>query len=87
VQANKAVETMTHVRDGYAKQNLTVGKLPPAMQKGMAIVSEGKANFGDPAAVAATDAKLRAAGFSGGLSEFASKVSGQIEALKWATPK
>jgi hypothetical protein len=57
------------------------------MQKGMAIVGEGKANFGDPAAVAATDAKLRAAGFRGGLPDFMGKVSGQIEALKWATPK
>ena len=87
VQAGKAVETMTHVRAGYAKQNLAVGELPPAMRKGMAIVGEGKANYGDPAAVAATDAKLRSAGFSGGLSDFIGKVSGQIEALKGAKPR
>jgi hypothetical protein len=87
VQAGKAVETMTHVRAGYAKQGLGVGDLPPAMRKGMAIVGEGKANFGNPAAVAATDAKLRAAGFTGGLPDFMGKVSGQIEALKWARPR
>lgn len=87
VQAGKAVETMTHVRAGYAKQNLAVGELPPAMRRGMAIVGEGKANYSDPAAVAATDAKLRAAGFSGGLSDFMGKVSGQIEALKGAKPR
>jgi hypothetical protein len=84
VQAGKAIDTMSHVREGYARQGYDVGKLPPDLQRGMAIVSEGKANFHDPQAVAALDARLRAASFDGGLPAFAKQVSGQIEALKWA---
>ena len=87
VQAGKAVETMTQVRAGYARQGLTVSQLSPKMRAGMAVVGQGKACFDNPAAVAAADAKLKAAGFRGGLPDFMGKVSGHFEALKWSVPR
>lgn len=82
VQAGKAVETMTQVRAGYARQGYEVGDLPQNLRQGMAAVGEGRTNFNDPAAIAAADARLKEAGFRGGLPDFMDKLSGQIESLK-----
>ncbi len=84
VQAGKAVETLTAVRAGYARQGYAVGDLPPRLKQGMAIVGEGKTNFADPHAVAAADAALREAGYHDGIEGFMRTVSSQMESLKWA---
>jgi hypothetical protein len=81
VQAGKAVETMTGVRAGYARQGYEVGQLSPQMRQGMAAIGQGKTNYSDPAAIAQADANLRAAGFNG-LPDFMNKLSGHIESLK-----
>jgi ATP-dependent exoDNAse (exonuclease V) beta subunit len=87
VQAQKAVKELDAIREGYAKQNLKVGNLPPAVQNGMNAVIEvnqrlaADPNRRDPKAVSDAEKTLHDYGFQS-LGDFMNKLSGQFEALK-----
>lgn len=85
-QASKAVRDLNEMRAGYEKQDYNVGTLSEKMQTGMKIVTDaGTKAFDDPAAVAAADAALKDAGFSGGLKGFMGALSSQVASLKYAS--
>ncbi|MBN1569379.1 MAG: tetratricopeptide repeat protein [Acidobacteria bacterium] len=87
VQAQKAVVELEAVRQGYAKQDRAIGKLPESMQRGMAAVVEVNRqlkkdpNRRDPKAIAEAERALKANGFAD-LTDFMNKLSGQFESLK-----
>ena len=87
-QAKKAVTTYDEVRTGLESQRLDVGKIKPHMRETMDIVNQNA----DAAAKGNTDAAnrinmaLKKNGFKN-LNDFADKLGGHIESLKWAKPK
>jgi hypothetical protein len=78
-QVKKAVDTLTHVREGYARQGYEVGTLPKNLQEAMDILAGAKTDTrANPAEI---EQKLRDLGFQGGVAEVSEKLSSQIGAL------
>jgi hypothetical protein len=78
-QAQKAVDTLTHVREGYERQGYDVGSLPPKLQDAMRILTESKTDSrANPAEV---EQKLRDLGFEGGIAEVSDKMASQMGSL------
>lgn len=78
-QAKKAVDTLTHVREGYERQGYDVGTLPPKLQDAMRVLAEAKTDSrANPAEV---EQKLRDLGFEGGIAEVSDKMASQMGAL------
>jgi len=78
-QSKKAIDTLTHVREGYAQQGYDVGTLPKNLQEAMAVLDAAHSDTrSDPAAV---EQKLKELGFEGGVQDVSDKSASQIGAL------
>ncbi|MDO8879483.1 MAG: hypothetical protein Q7W44_01570 [Coriobacteriia bacterium] len=80
-QASKATHSLEGVRHGYDMQGYEVKDLPPHIQEGMVAVDDVNSGRITPAEA---EARLKTAGYSGGLPDFMEKVSGQFAGFKWA---
>ena len=80
-QASKATHSLEGVRDGYEMQGYEVKDLPPKVSEGMRVIDDVEAGRIKPAEA---EARLKDAGFTGGLPDFMEKVSGQFASFKWA---
>lgn len=80
-QASKATHSLEGVRDGYDMQGYEVKDLPPHIREGMVAVDDVNSGRITPAEA---EARLKTAGYSGGLPDFMEKVSGQFAGFKWA---
>ncbi|MDO8847459.1 MAG: hypothetical protein Q7W51_03595, partial [Coriobacteriia bacterium] len=80
-QASKATHSLEGVRDGYTTQGYEVKDLPPKIQEGMKVIEDVEAGRIKPAEA---EARLKDAGYNGGLPDFMEKVSGQFAGFKWA---
>jgi hypothetical protein len=87
-QAKKAVETYDGLRDGYEKQNLYAGKVKAPMRETMDVIRQNAdaAAQGDSAAIGGINETLQRNGFRD-MIDFADKIGGHIESLKWSWPK
>ena len=87
-QAKKAVETYDGLRDGYEAQNLYAGKVKPQMRETMDVIRQNAdaAAQGDSAAIGRINETLNRNGFKD-MNDFADKIGGHLESLKWAKPK
>lgn len=87
-QARKAVETYDGLRDGYASQNLETGTIKPGMRETMDVIKNhgDAAAQGNPAAIKTINDTLAKNGFRN-MNDFADKIGGHIESLKWSKPK
>ncbi len=87
-QARKAVETYDGLRDGYAAQNLNTGTVKPGMRETMDVIrlNADAAAQGNPDAINRINNTLTKNGFRN-MNDFADKIGGHIESLKWAKPK
>lgn len=80
-QAGKATHSLEGVRDGYDMQGYEVKDLPPRIREGMSAVDDVNSGRITPAEA---EARLKTAGYSGGLPDFMEKISGQFAGFKWA---
>ena len=80
-QAGKATHSLEGVREGYRLQDYEVKDLPPKIQEGMKVIEDVEAGRLKPAEA---EARLKDAGYTGGLPDFMEKVSGQFAGFKWA---
>jgi len=78
-QSKKAVDTLTHVREGYAMQGYDVGQLPQNLQDAMAVLKS--AHTDTRANSAEVEQKLKDLGFEGGIEEVSNKMASEIAAL------
>ena len=87
-QARKAVETYDGLRDGYASQNLETGTIKPGMRETMDVIKNNgdAAAQGNPEAIKTINDTLAKNGFRN-MNDFADKIGGHIESLKWSKPK
>lgn len=87
VQANKAVNALTALRNAYGAQGRKTGQLPVRVLAGMQAVAKvneqlkADPNRRDPVAIAEAETTLKANGFND-LTDFMNKMSGQFESLK-----
>jgi hypothetical protein len=65
-------------------QGYEVKDLPPKVSEGMRVIDDVEAGRIKPTEA---EARLRDAGFTGGLPDFMEKVSGQFAGFKWARRK
>lgn len=87
-QAKKAVETYDGLRNGYAAQNLETGTIKPGMRETMDVIKQNAdaAAQGNPDAISRINDTLNKNGFKN-MNDFADKIGGHIESLKWSRPK
>jgi hypothetical protein len=79
-QANKAADSLTGVRDGYADQHYGIKEMPPKVKAGIDAIRSVKDGTMTPPQA---EAEIKKMGYSD-LPDFMEKVSGQFGALKWA---
>jgi hypothetical protein len=84
VQSKKGVEALEHCREGYGKQNIKYGKLPPNLKEGMKLIKDNAEGIGrgDTARMAKVEKGLKDLDFKD-LDDFSNKVSSQIDAIEW----
>jgi tetratricopeptide (TPR) repeat protein len=92
VQAQKAVNELSALRQGYEAQQRDVGNLPAPLAEAMKVVIKANQalaadpNRRNPKALAAAEKTLQEHGFQS-LGDFMDKLGGQFESLKFAKAK